>query len=411
MNIEITPKKIEGLERLLEISVPVQEVRQAEQVAATRYASRVTLPGFRPGKVPPAMVRKRYADAIRQEAIESVLQDAFKEVVAREQFKIAGQPHVDHVHFDDGKPLTFELHVELHPEISLDRTSGFRVARTSRAVAEEQVSAQIEALRGQRASWAPVEERAMPGDMVTVLLATAEEGDTLEAKEYRVVLGEGQAIPGIEELIMEIAPGETAERPVRWPDEFPDEVQRGKTKRVRVTVQDVKRKSLPELGAAFAGDVGDFESVEALAAAVRADLEGLAQRESDLEVRQRLIDEMISANTFDVPASWVAQLMKAYSEAYKIPEEELDKFAAEFRPIAERQVRRDLIVERLAEREGLKSTEADIDDRVTALAEKRGTEPGRLYATLEKAGRLTEMERSITEDKVFAWLFERNEVG
>ena len=101
--------------------------------------------------------------------------------------------------------------------------------------------------------------------MVRVQLATADEsGEFPEAREYPLVLGSGQAIPGVEELIMEIKPGETAERSVRWPDDFPDEAQRGKTKPVRVHLLDVKRKSLPPLDDAFAREVGDFESLDAL---------------------------------------------------------------------------------------------------------------------------------------------------
>jgi trigger factor len=197
---------------------------------------------------------------------------------------------------------------------------------------------------------------------------------------------------------------------VRWPDDFPDEAQRGKTKTVRVTLVDVKRKSLPDLDDAFAREVGDFDTLDALSATVREDLARHAERESDAEVRQKLVDDIISANPFDVPQSWVAQLMNAYLEAYRIPEDDRERFQSEFRPVAERQVRRDLVIETVAEREGLKATEADIDARVADVAEKRGANPSQVYASLQKAGRISELERSITEDKVFAWLLERNQV-
>jgi trigger factor len=411
MNIEITPKKAEGLERLLEVSVPVEEVRSAEDRATRRYASQVRLPGFRPGKAPAAMVRKKFADAIRQEAIQSVVQEAFKEVIEREKIELATQPHVHDLKFDEGKPLTFELHLEVRPQVDLPRTTGFRVSRTRREITNENVREQIDNLREQRATWTPISERPLPGDMVTVQLATADDnGHVGEGKEYRLVLGGGQAIPGIEELIMETAPGATTERPVRWPDDFPDEAQRGKTKMVRVTVSDVKRKSLPELDDAFAREVGDFDSLEALTSAVREDLTRHAEREADSEVRQQLIEHIIDANPFDVPPSWVNQLVQAYMEAYQIPEPDRERFASEFRPVAERQVRRDLVIDTVAQREGLAATEADIDARVAEVAQKRGAEPGQVYASLQKAGRLKELERSITEDKVFNWLLERSTI-
>jgi len=411
MNIEITPKKSDGVERLLQISVPVETVRDAEDKAARRYATSVRLPGFRPGKAPPAMVKKKFADAIRHETLESLVQEAYKEVLEREQLKLASQPHVHDVKFGDNEPLTFELHLEVRPEIPLERVQGFRVQRTERTVTDEQVREQIEQLRDQRATWAPVEERAAPGDMVNVLLATADEtGAMPEGKAYPLVLGAGQAIAGIEELIMEGRPGETVERPVRWPEDFPDETQRSKTKTVRVTVQDVKRKTVPDLDDAFAREVGDFDSIDALTKAVRDDLEANAQRETESEIRQRLLDDIIGANQFEVPPSWVSQLVDAYANAYQVPEGEKEKFAVEFRPMAERQVRRDLVIDTIAERESLTATEADLDDRIAETASKRGADPGQLYASLQKAGRLKELERSITEDKVFKWLLERNTV-
>jgi trigger factor len=411
MQIEIKTKKSEGVERLLEVSVPAETVREAEEKTARRYATSARLPGFRPGKAPAALVRKKFRDAIRQQTLESLLQEAYQEVVSREQLKVAATPHLHDVRYDEGKPLVFELHVEVRPEIKLERVQGFRVNRPAGTVTDENVSEQLDQLRDQRANWAPVTEKPQPNDMVTVLLATADdEGKLPEGREYRIVLGGGQAIPGIEELIMRLLPGETVEESVRWPDDFPDETQRGKTKPVRVTLQDVKRKALPDLDDAFAREVGDFESLQALTAAVRKDLESHAAREADAAVRQQLIEQIIQANAFDVPPSWVNQLIDGYMKAYQIPEEERERFATEFRPIAERQVRRDVIIDTLAEREKLAATEADVDDRVAEVAGKRNADVGQVYASLQKAGRLQEIERAITEDKVFAWLLERNTV-
>jgi trigger factor len=411
MEIQIKTKKSEGLERLLEVSVPVETVRDAEDKAARKYATQARLPGFRPGKAPAAIVRKKFGEAIRQAALETLVQDAFKEVMEREKLQPASQPHVHDLHFHEGKPLTFELHVEVRPEVKLERTSGFRVKRPEQQVGDTQLQEQLDALRDQRAAWTPVEDKPMPGDQVTVNLATAEDGGAMsEGKEYRLVIGEGQAIPAIEELILEAKPGQTIERPVKWPDDFPDEAQRGRTKPVRVELLDVKRKSLPALDDAFAREVGDFDSLDALKAAVKADLESHAQRDSESQLRQQLLDEVISANPFDVPEGWVSELSDAYLKQFQVPEEERPRFAQEFRPVAERQVRRDLVIETIAEREGLTATEADIDDRVAEVASKRGSNPSEVYASLQKAGRLREIERSITEEKVFTWLKERNTV-
>lgn len=410
MAIEITKNEGSGVDRHIQVSVPPETVKDAEDKAARRYASSVRLPGFRPGKAPTTMVRKKFAEAIRQEALESLVRDAYKEVIEKQDLKVASQPHVHDVKFEEGKPLTFELHFELRPTVALARTSGFRVTRRNSIVTDEHVRDQIESLRDQRAAWAPVDGKPAPGDMVNVEISTGGDETAGEARSYPLVLGTGQAIPGIEELIMEALPGETLERPVKWPDDFPDESERGQTKTVKVRLQDVKRKSAPDLDDAFAREVGDFDSLDALNKAVREDLAEHAKRDADADVRQKLVDEIIGANPFDVPPSWVRQFADNYSEAYKIPEGDRDKFATEFRSMAERQIRRDLVFETLAEREGLAATEKDIDDRLTEQAEKRGVNPGQLYAQLEKSGRLKEIERSLTEDKVFQWLLEKNEV-
>lgn len=411
VKLEIKTKKNEGVERLLEVSVPLEVVQEAEEQATRRYATQARLPGFRPGKAPAALVRKRFKDVIRQQTLESILQDAYQEVIAREQLKVAAAPHLHDVKFDEGQPLTFELHVEVRPNVNLARTQGFKLTKSAVSVTEDNVREQIDQLRDQRANWTPVTEKAGPTDMVTVLLSTADAAGVLpEGKEYRLVLGGGQAIPGIEELIMRLMPGETKEDSVRWPDDFPEESQRGKSKPVRVTLQEVKRKALPELDDAFAREVGDFDSLAALNSAVRKDLESHAARAADAAIRQQLIDQIVQANAFDVPPSWVKQLVEGYMQAYQIPDAEKERFNAEFKPVAERQVRRDLIIDTLAEAEKLSASESDIDERVAEVAKGRNADPGQVYASLQKAGRIKEIERAITEEKVFKWLLERNPV-
>ncbi|HYV97472.1 MAG TPA: trigger factor [Gemmatimonadaceae bacterium] len=411
MNVTIESSKSEGVERHIRVSVPADEVAAATARVVNRYSSAVRLPGFRKGKAPPPMVRKKFANEIRQETLESLLREAYDAVVERENLKLVAQPHAHDVSFDEGKPLTFELHCEVRPDVTLDRVHGFSVVRPKAEVTDAAVREQIDALRDQRAAWTPVEERAIEGDLVTARLASADaEGVIGAPNEYKIEIGRGQAIPAIEEVIMSCAPGETIERAVKWPDDFPDPEQAGKTKTVRVTVREVKRKSLPPLDDAFARELGDFDSVDALNKAVREDLTSTATREADSAVRQRLLDEVLAANPFPVPPTWVNRLLAAYAEMYKVPPEEHERFAKELGPTAERQVRRDVVLETLAEREKLTATEADVDAKVSELASKRGIEPGQLYASLQKAGRLKELERGITEDRVFAWLFERNTV-
>jgi trigger factor len=411
MTITITPTESAGVSRRMQISVPADTVASYEEKAARKYATQARIPGFRPGKAPTAMVRKRYANEVRQEAIELAMNDAFREVVEREGLKLAAQPHVHDLKAEPGQPLEFELHCEVRPELTLEHLDGFAVTRRDPTVTDEQIEEQIEKIREQKADWAPVDDKPAPGDMVTVMLSTADaDGSLPEGKEYRLVLGGGQAIAGIEELIMETAPGGTTERQVRWPEDFPDESQRGATKLVRVVLTDVKRKSLPALDDAFAREIGDFDTVQILRDAVRADMGEHSKREADTEVRGQLIDQIVEAHPFDVPKAWVMQLVDGYMQMYGVPDAEKQRFSQEFIPMAERQVRRDLIIDTIAERESLTASAAAVDARIEELAKARNVDPGQVYAQLQKSGRLQEIERELTEDRVFGWLLEKNPV-
>lgn len=411
MNITITPTESTGVSRRLQITVPAETVATYEEQAARKYATQVRIPGFRPGKAPPSMVRKRFPEAVRQEAIELVINEAFREAVDREGYKLAAQPHVHDVKAEPGQALEFELHCEVRPELLLEKLDGFSIVRREAPVTPEAIDQQVEQLREQRAEWAPVEGRAAPGDMVSALLSTADEdGNLPEGKEYRIVLGGGQAIAGIEELIMETTPGSSSERSVRWPDDFPDESQRGTSKLVRVEVKDVKRKTLPALDDAFAREVGDFDTLEALRSAVATDMSEQARREADADVRSQLVDQIVAANPFDVPVAWVRQLTDGYMQMYGVPEAQREALAREFAPMAEKQVRRDVVIDTLAERESLTASTSDVDARIEEIAKTRNIDAGQLYSQLQKGGRLQEIERELTEERVFNWLLEKNPV-
>lgn len=411
MEFEVTDRKSSGAERRLRISVSASSVNAARERAAARVAKQARVPGFRPGKAPPNVVRKQYADAIRQEALETLMREAYLKVIETEKLDPVTEPHAHDVKFADGEPLTFELHCEVRPTVELGRVEGFRVARPAVTVTDDVVAAQIEHLREQKATWMPADAHPKQGDLVTVRLAvTSGDAPSPEPKEYHLVLGAGQIIAPIEDLVMGLTAGGVAERPVKWPDDFPDEAQRGQTKTVRVELVEVKHKSLPVLDDSLARELGDFETLDALRTAVRTDLTTNAERDAEAAVRGRLVDQVISANAFDVPPSWIRQVIGAYVKAYQVPEGEVEKFAEEFRPMAERQVRRDVVIDRLAERESLAATEKDVDDKIAELAAKRGARPGDIYAAMQKAGRLKEIERAITEDRVFTWLLARNTV-
>ncbi len=395
----------------LRVTVPVDRVQEAEAKAVKYYAQRARLPGFRQGKAPDAVVRKRFGDAIRQTVLEEVIRESWETAKSSESLKPITDPSIRNLKFEVGSPIEFDMLVEVRPEIMLQRTSGFRITRTVTAVPDSAVEEQLARLQDQKATWIPLEGvRPSPGQMVRVDVAPIENGSVGPSQPYDLVLGQNQAIPDLEERIMTLLPGDSADAEVKFPEDHPDESRRGQARTVRVTLHDVKRQELPVLDDAFAREVGDFENLDALRAAVRHDLEHEAAREADAQVRQALIGQVVEANNVPAPGSLVHRLLHGYAEMYRIPPDQMEQFEQQFHPIAEAQVRRDLVLDAVVEANGLRASESELDERVGKLAEARGVPTSQLYASLQKANRLPELERSITEEKAFACLLQQSTV-
>ena len=396
----------------LSVTVPVEQVQEAEERAATAYQQRARLPGFRKGKAPAALVKRQFADDIRQQTLQELIRQSWQAAVAQESLKPIADPHIHNLKWDAGAPVTFEFHVEVKPEITLERIGKFHLKRAVPKVSEDRVLAQLNELREQKAPWTPVAgEKPKPKDLVHVTIATRADGNTVkDPQSYQIVLGEGRAIPEVEERITGMLPGEIMDATVRFPPDFPDEAKRGQPRDIRITLHEVKRQQLAEIDDAFAREVGDFESVEALRKAVQEDLQKDTEREADAQVRRDLIDQIVQANRVVAPRPLVERALYVYAQAYGIPEERFADFSREFRPVAEAQVRRDLILDWLVEHHDLRATDAELDQRLQELAARRGTPAAELRASLEKAKRLRDLERGLTEEKVFTFLLSQSTV-
>jgi trigger factor len=397
--------------RSLKVTVPVERVQAAEAKALRYFANQARLPGFRKGKAPDAVVKRRFSDAIRQSALEEVVRDGWETARSAESLEPVTEPSVRNLHFEEGKPVEFELFVEVRPSVTLERTGGFRLTRTVKPVTDEQVEAQLQAIREQRAAWAPVTgERPAPGHQVQVEVTVLDGKEQPTPQTHTIELGEGQTVPDLEELIMALTPGETREGEIRFPEDHPDANLRGESRKIRVALLDVKRKELPALDDELAREVGDFESLAQLRETVRKDLEQDAVREADAAVRDELIRQIADANNVPAPESLVHRVLHAFAHGYGIPEEQLGTFEEQFHPIAERTVRRDLVLTAVTEQEKLRATEEEVDARVAEMARARGVETGQLYAALQKNNRLPEIERALTEEKVFSHLLAQSTV-
>lgn len=424
--LKVTVQEPASWSRRLSITVPQARVRRTREQISAQIARNARLPGFRKGKLPTRVIEQRFGPSIEQETLDRLIQDAYKEAIQAEGFNPITQGKVDNVRFQPGDDLVFEVEFEVQPQVELKTLTGFTAVRPTPDVTEEDVDSVLERLREDRGSWVTVEGEAKPewGNqvMVEITALDAEGAATEEPRNYRFPLGEGQAIPEVEESILTLTAGEEREFTVRFPEDFPDEARRGEEQRLRIKLVEVQARSLPELDDELAKAVGGFENVEALRARILEDLQKDAEQRAEAEVRQQLLQGIIESNPFDVPGSLVERYldhMTGHSHAEGEPEhhhtpeeqEQLDRVRAGLRPQAEWSLKRMVVVDRLADQEGLNATQDEIDARVEEIAARHGQTPSQVWIQLEKSGQLETLEREITEDKVFEFLKSGNTVA
>jgi len=390
--------------RRLTITVPGERVQHERRALARSYARRIKLPGFRQGKVPPGVVERKFGPAIEQEAVEKVVGEAYREALERERLEPITQGEVENLNYSNGSDLVFEVEFEIRPVIELSRIGGFQIERERAEVTDEDVERTVEMLREQQATWHPIEdETPVDGDRVDIEITPEAEG--AKPRRYQIVLGQGQALPPVEEAVRTLRPGEERDFVLLLPDPEAEDEDATREERVRIRLREAQRPELPALDDEFARSLGDFDDLDTLRARIREDLEREADEDAERGVRQRLLDQIIEANPFDVPDSMVHQYVRQIVGAPEGADPERLAQAWEMaRPVAERALRRSMVIERIAEMEGLHATSAEVDDRVEAIAERQGRPVGEVWAQLQKSGQLARLEEQITEDKVFEYL-------
>ncbi len=409
--------------RRLSIVVAADRVERTRGRVAQQIARGARLPGFRKGKLPTRVIEQRFGPSIDQETIDQLIQETYREALDSQGITPISQGRVDEVKYDKGSDLTFEVEVEVQPEIELSNLSGFTASRPPVEIGDKEVDSVLDRLRDERAEWTPIDEGARPsyGDQTLVDITALEEEQDDEARSYRIVLGEGQAIPDVEAAIMTLAVGEKGEFSVAFPDDFPEEERRGESQKLVIELKEASKKILPELTDEFAKELGEFESVAALRERVLKDLTEDAEQRAESDVRRQLIDQVVEANPFEAPRSMVERYLdymldgprQERKRQARSPEEE-EQFAQlreTLRPQAESGLKRSMIIDRIAELEGFRASQDEIDERVEALAEQHGRSAGEVWIQLEKSGQLEELEREITEGKVFDYLKSQNTVA
>jgi trigger factor len=411
--LKISVQEQDRWRRRMSVTVPAAFVADEERKVAEKLAARLSMKGFRKGRVPKSVIESRFGGALRRETLDKVVGEAYRQALASENLQPISEGELEDVSYEPQQDLTFAIAFDVQPEIEVGRLGGFAVERPRVEVTEEHVNQVLESIRKQNGVWAPAEEgRPEDGHLVSVRIHKLDDDEgPAEGKDYEFVLGEGQALPDIEESIKTLASGETGTFTVAFPDDFPDEARRGDEERVDITLSGRKVLELPDLDDGLASQVGDFETLAELRDRVREDLVKDADQQSESVVRGRLLELLMEANPFEVPRSMVARYADSVlGDQPGLPPERLEEVRDSIRPEAERAVKRFLLMDRIAETQQLVATEADLDERVQEIAEKNDMAPEKVYARLQKSGQLESLEREITEAKVFAFLEEQSEI-
>lgn len=412
--------------RRLSITVPADRVKRTRSRIAANVTRGMRLPGFRKGKLPDRVVEQRFGEEIDLETIDRVIQEAYREALERQGIIPISQGKVDDVKYDRNTEMTFQVEVEVKPEVELEKLSGFTARRPSEEVTDADVDSVLHRLSDERADWQPIEEGARPGlgDQAVVQITALDEGGEAEPRTYRLVLGEEQAIPDVEAAIATLSPGEEAEFTVTFPEDFPDEERRGQSQKLRIRMDEARSKVLPAIDDDLARQVGDFESLDALRERILADLKADAATRAESEVRRQLIDQILTANPFDAPKSMVERYLdymlgepdteeERRKRQPRTPEQEarFQELREGVRPQAEWGLKRTLVVERITQSEGFAATQDEIDEKVEEIAAQHNRSPSEVWIQLERSGQLEVMEREITEEKVFDFLKSQNTVA
>lgn len=420
--LEVKVVSGEGCRRDLEVAVPI-EYLEGERRALTRsYASRMKLKGFRKGRVPGHVIAQRYGAAIEEEAVERLVRKACDTAMEQHELRPVTDVDVNDVRLPAGGPLSFTASFEVRPTVPLGRIGGFRVEHPGVDVPGEAVDRIVERLRGEHAAWRTAANgQPETGDSVTVALTRLDIGagesdeDGPASRQYDFILGQGQALPDIEDAVRSLAAGDADEFEIAFPDDFPDESRRGRSQRLRIELLSRRVPELPDLDDDFARTVGDFEDLDTLRARIGEDLEREARSGAESEVNNRLMRLVVEANPFEVPESMVtaytdAVIRDIQGEEGEEVQETAEKLREEIRPTSEFAVRRELLSARIADEHELHASGEDVDARVEALARSMGEPRARVRARLRKSGALRSIERGLTEAKLFAFLRERSEI-
>ncbi|HXM92326.1 MAG TPA: trigger factor, partial [Candidatus Dormibacteraeota bacterium] len=298
--------------RELDLEIPADEVSKAMERVAKEFAKVARVPGFRPGKAPITLIRRRFADDIKGEVLQSLVPERVEKAVSEQKLTPVSQPKVEQLDFNDGQPLKFRAVFEVLPEFELGNYKDLQLEMPVMDVVDEDVTKTLEDMRERAAAFAPAEGRAVQdGDYVQLkLTGTPEgEGEPLQADSVLCHIGAEETMAPFNENLRGVNIGDHKEFDVPYPADYPDAKLAGKTYHYSVDVLGIKTKKLPELNDDFAKDVSDATTLDELNKKIREGLEHQRDHKQKDLLREKVLSEIVKLHDFPVPQSLVEHQM------------------------------------------------------------------------------------------------------
>lgn len=393
--MNVTVERVEN-EATLKITAPAAEVNAGYKKAVQKIANQANIPGFRKGKAPRAIIEMHYGkEAVKQEAFEIVANKAYSEALDQEKLIPVSDPKVEESTFEEGKDMELTIKVTLKPEPELGEYKGLHVEKKEVEVTDEQVDAQIKDMMGRDAKMVVAEEGAVieKGDFAIIDFAGTVDGEPFsggEGKGYPLEVGSNSFIPGFEDQLVGLSKGDSTDVEVTFPEDYFVKDLAGKEAIFKVNIQDVKRKELPELNDEYVASKTDFKTVEELRANYKERMQKAAEANAKAEYEHELIDLAVANAKFSVPEimiedkiSQMVEEMKMSLESRKMSLDmymqytglDMVKIRENQRPVAEENVKTDLVLDAIAKAEDIQVDMADVDAEIAAISAQHGASP------------------------------------
>jgi len=415
----------ENCRRELDLEIPAAEVQKAIERVAREFARVARVPGFRPGKAPIPLIRRRFADDIKGEVLQSLLPEQIDKAVKDQKLVPITQPQVDHVDYAEDRPLKFRASFEVLPEFELGTYKGLKVEVEKAQVTDADIDKEIEGMRERAATFVPVEERALEsGDFAQLKLAGTPlgEGEPLKADNVLCHLGSEETLESFTQNLIGAKPGEQRRFDVDYPADYPDRKLAGKKYAYIADVVAVKQKKLPELNDELAKDVSEAKTLEELRGKLRQNLEAEVESRHAAAVREAVLAKIVAAHDFPVPEALVENQMDVRLEraVRSLAAQGVDPRAVNVDWVAMRRrqharavedVKAELLLDRIASAENIEATDEDIDQEISKIAERSGESAPAIRANLTKQGAVDRMRSKLRSEKTLEWLQGNSEVS